>query len=356
MTARLDAARRTSSVLDGLDDAGIRTLVDTAAPVSVGIGGTTSTVDVGGTTVFVKQLPLTSIEEADPTATTSHLHLPFAAHYGIGSLTPTVGRELAAHQLTSQWVHTGAAGFFPLLLGWRVIDVTCEVDLREFDGPAPPIQWGQYWDQVQAKLAAIRRATRTMVLFLEYVPETLGARIRTSITEGTAATVFVDAVGQILDATAWMNTQGFHHFDVHPGNILIHDGRLLFTDFGLALHPGFDLTAEERASLPAHQGFDRDAALMHLFHWTLFELGYTGPQRAELLHTAAADPTTPALGPVRAALGDGTDLIAHHARTAAGMTDMFAVLMQDASATHYPSTGNPPVAHRRGRGSLDQAG
>lgn len=336
MTARTDEARSVASMLAGLDDADIRTLIDAAVPVGIGIGGTTNTVDIGGTTVFVKQLPLTSIEEAEPTATTSQLQLPFVSHYGIGSPTHAVGRELAAHQLTSEWVYTEAADFFPLLLGWRITDVKCEADLREFDGPASPRQWGPHWPQFQTKLAAMKDASKSMVLFLEYVPETLGAWVRTSIAEGRAATVFPDVVDQLLKATTWMKKHGFQHFDVHPGNILIRDGRLLFTDFGLALHHGFDLTAEEKASMPTHDGFDRDTALMHLFHWTLFELGFTsGPQRLELLRAAAADSTTPALDPVRAALGDGTDLIAQHASVAVYITEMFAVLMQDASTTQY---------------------
>jgi hypothetical protein len=336
MTVRIAEAQAISSMFDGLDDASVRMLIEDADHVGIGIGGTTRTVRIGETIAFVKQLPLTSIEEADPTATTSRLQLPFVSHYGIGSPTHAVGRELAAHQATSEWVQTGVVDFFPLLLGWRVVDLKCEADLSEFDGGASPRQWGPYWPQVQSKLAAMKDASKSMVFFLEYVPETLGAWMRRSLAEGTGATVFPEVVDQLLEATAWMNSQGFQHFDVHPGNILIRDGRLLFTDFGLALHREFDLTAEEEASMLTHDGFDRDTSLMHLFHWTLFELGYTsGPQRLELLRAAAADPATPALDPVRAALGDGADLIAQHASIAVHMTEMFRALMQDAFATRY---------------------
>lgn len=336
MTARIDEARSISAMLVGLDDAGIRTLINAAEPVGIGIGGTTKTVRVGETTAFVKQLPLTNIEEADPTATVSRLQLPFVSHYGIGSPTHAVGRELAAHQATSEWVQAGAVNFFPLLLGWRVLDLKCEADLSQFDGDAAPRQWGPHWPQIQSKLAAMKDASKSMVLFLEYVPETLGAWMHRSVVEGTGATVFPDVVDQLLDATAWMNSQGFQHFDVHLGNILVREGRLLFTDFGLALHREFDLTAEEEASMLTHDGFDRDTALMHLFHWTLFELGYTsGPQRLELLRAAAADPGTPALDLVRVALGDGADLVAQHASVAVYITEMFGVLLQDAFATRY---------------------
>jgi hypothetical protein len=336
MTVRIDEAQACSSILDGLDDTSVRMLIDGADRVGIGIGGTTKTARIGETTVFVKQLPLTSIEEADPTATTSRLQLPFVSHYGIGSLAHAAGRELAAHQATSEWVQSGVVDFFPLLLGWRVVDLKCEADLSEFDADASPRQWGPHWPQIQSMLIAMKDASKSMVFFLEYVPETLGAWVRRSVAQGTGATVVPAVVDQLLEATAWMNSQGFQHFDVHPGNILVRDGRLLFTDFGLALYRDFDLTAEEEASMLTHDGFDRDTALMHLFHWTLFELGYTsGPERLELLGAAAADPTTPALDPVRAALGDGAELIAQYASNAVYMTEMFRALRQDALAPRY---------------------
>lgn len=338
MTASANEARSISDVLAGLDDEGVRKLIDAAEPVGVGIGGTTKTARVGETTVFVKQLPLTSIEEADPTTTSSRVQLPFVSHYGIGSPTHGAGRELAAHQVTTEWVQAGAADFFPLLLGWRVVDLKCEADLSEFDGDVPQRQWGIHWPQVKTKLTAMKDASKSMVLFLEYAPETLGAWLRRSLNDGDGEVVFADVLDQVIQATAWMRSQGFQHFDVHPGNILVREGRLLFTDFGLALYREFDLTPAERASMAEHEGFDRDTALMHLFHWVLFELGYTsGPQRLALLRAAAADPDTPALDPVRVALGGSTDLIAQHASAAVYITEMFGALMHDASATRYDS-------------------
>lgn len=339
MTARIDKARSISEALAGLDDAGVRALIEAAEPIGIGIGGTTKTICINETTVFVKQLPLTSIEEGDPTATASRAQLPFVCHYGIGSPTHGVGRELAAHQVTSAWVQAGTVNFFPLLLGWRVVDLKCNTDLTEFDGDVSQRKWGTHWPQVKRKLTAMEDASKSVVLFLEYVPETLGAWMRRSLSDGTGPTVFAEVIGQIIEATAWMKTQGFQHFDVHPGNILIQEGRLLFTDFGLALYREFDLTPEEKASMLTHEGYDRDTALMHLFHWVLFELGYTsGPQRLELLRATAAAPANSVLDPVRVALGASADLIAQHASVAVYITEMFGALMQDASATRYKST------------------
>lgn len=95
----------------------------------------------------------------------------------------------------------------------------------------------------------MKDASKSLVLFLEYVPQTLGTWVRRSLTAGTGPDVFADVINQIVEATAWMKTQGFLHFDVHPGNILVQEGRLLFTDFGLALYREFDLTPEEKASM-----------------------------------------------------------------------------------------------------------
>ncbi|WP_240372792.1 hypothetical protein [Brevibacterium zhoupengii] len=337
MTARVDSARRMSVEIARLDDSQVRDLVDSAETVGVGIGGTTKTVHVAGTPVFVKQLPITRSEETDPFATDNRAGLPFVCHYGIGSPSCGVGREVAAHQLTSEWVESGEVDFFPLLLGSRIVDLKPDVDLSEFDGDGPPQQWGTSWPQVERRLAEMKTARSSMVLFLEHVPETLGSALRRSLAEGSGESVFTDTVAQIIAATAWMEKQGFHHFDVHPGNILIHEGRLLFTDFGLSLHHRFDLTTEEASSLTTHPGFDRDTALMHLFHWVLYELGYTsGPRRLALLRAAATDPAAPELVPVRAGLGDtGVDLIAADASVVVRMTERFAVLMKDAFGGRY---------------------
>lgn len=338
MSARVDRARSISAVIDGLDDTEVRELIEKAESIGVGIGGTTKTARIDGMPVFIKQLPITRSEEADLFATRNRTGLPFVSHYGIGSPAHGVGRELAAHKLTSAWVRSGEADFFPLLLGWRIIDLKSETDLSEFDGDDPQHRWGTSWPQVKTKLAEMKSVSTSMVLFLEYVPETLGSWVRRSLADGTGEADFAAAVDQIVEAAAWMEKRKFQHFDVHPGNILVREGRLLFTDFGLSLHPDFELTPEEASSMPTHTGFDRDTALMHLFHWVLFELGCTtGDGRLALLRAAATDASTQELDPVRAALGTSADIIADHASVVVRMTEMFAVLMRDAFGTRYDS-------------------
>lgn len=137
---------------------------------------------------------------------------------------------------------------------------------------------GTHWPQLKRKITELKDASNTMVFFLNTCPRrwALGAQ---KFGRRKRANVFADVVEQLIQATAWMRTRGFPHFDVHPGNVLVQDGRLLFT--------------EERTSMFTHEEDDRVTGLMHLFHWTLFEVGATsGQQRLALLRAAAADPAT----------------------------------------------------------------
>ncbi|MBG6192423.1 hypothetical protein IWX64_003395 [Arthrobacter sp. CAN_A212] len=48
---------------------------------------------------------------------------------------------------------------------------------------------------------------------------------------------------------------------------------------------------------------------------------------------------------MRAALGEGADLIAEHASVAVYMTEMFSILLKDASATRYDNTHVRNIHH-----------
>jgi hypothetical protein len=60
--ARLAAYGRVSSRLFLLSDRQLGAAVAAARPTGSGIGGTTAELDVGGTPVFVKRVPVTGIE------------------------------------------------------------------------------------------------------------------------------------------------------------------------------------------------------------------------------------------------------------------------------------------------------
>lgn len=316
----------------------MRSILDGAETLGVGIGGTTLTAWIGDQQVFIKLLPLTAVEEGDPLSTRNLRELPFAAHLGIGSPSCGLGRELAVHRTTSEWVREGAADFFPILYGWRMVESPCAIDLSEFDGAAPPRRWGDSWPRLEKRLEDLRQAEKSAAVFLEYVPETLGQWMSRSVRGGQVERELATAVEQILFATRWMSERGLHHFDVHPGNILVRDDTLLFTDFGLSLQADFELTVEERARLPSHTGFDRDSGLMHLFHWLLYELGYTTREsRLNALMQAAGGLDSPGRRELRRSLGGSFDLLADHAEVAVSMSGLFDELTADAHGADYAS-------------------
>src|SRR5437867_1786265 len=63
--------------------------------------GTTETLDVGGTPVFVKRIPVTDLELEHRYSPRNLYRLPTFYHYGIGSAGFGVFRELLAHVKTT---------------------------------------------------------------------------------------------------------------------------------------------------------------------------------------------------------------------------------------------------------------
>jgi hypothetical protein len=155
---------------------------------------------------------------------------------------------------------------------------------------------------------------------------------------GNGGAAIATAIEQIASAAAWMGVKGFQHLDVHERNILVRDGRLLFTDFGLALHKDFTLDQNERDFFAAHGGYDHDTGISSLLHWVLAETGVgSRARRLEVLRTAAADPHAVELDAVRAQLGDKAHFIAQYAAIGVSTTTLFDELMGDASSVSYSS-------------------
>ncbi|MFE7406949.1 phosphotransferase [Isoptericola sp. NPDC057559] len=342
-----------SAALARLDDTDVLALVAGAEPLSVGIGGSTSRTRVLGTEVFVKRLPLTRIEEQAPRSTANVFDLPPACHYGIGSPGFGAGREIAAHELTTGWVASGATDAFPLLHHWRVLDQPCHADVSEVDGEEARRRWGTAWPRVRRRVELLASARRSVVLFLEHVPDTLGSWLRGELARGAGAAAISSAARQLVALADWTGAHGLLHLDVHPGNVLVRDGRLLLTDFGLSMHRDFLLDPHEREFFSAHGGYDRDSGLASLLHWVLAEAG-VGPRarRLAVLEAAAQDPRADELRPLRDRWGDrwgdGARVVAEHAAVGAAMTTLIDRLSADASATTYAATVRPgPVTRTR---------
>lgn len=262
MTDRLAAHTRAAAALARLDDAALTALLDEARPHGAGIGGASVLLEVDGVRVFAKRVALTDLERRPEHrhSTRNLFGLPTYYQYGIGSAGFGAWRELAAHTLTTDWVLAGAYPGFPLLHHWRELpgSPSTEGAYDAFGGLDGAVGHWEDSPAVRRRLEAIRDASASIVLFLEYVPHTLGSWL--------AAGRDGDFVRpQLAEGTAFMSSCGFVHFDAHPANILTDGRRLYFADFGLALSADFDLSPAEADFLADHlPSYDLANALSHL--------------------------------------------------------------------------------------------
>lgn len=163
--------------------------------MGVGIGGRSTLLEVDGVQVFVKRVPLTDIElHPNHVRSTANLFdLPPHFHYGIGAIgSPGFGawRELAVHEMTTDWVRSGSFPGFPLLHHWRVLPGLPQSLPAEL---ADVKRCVAYWGGGRERVEALRTASASLTLFLEYLPHTLhdwfSAQLRTENAESACALV-----------------------------------------------------------------------------------------------------------------------------------------------------------------------
>ena len=281
--ARLAAHSSVSTALSLLGDRELGDLLDRAAPIGSGIGGPTASLDVGGTPVFVKRLPLTDLElRPENVRSTANLYdLPVHVHYGVG-LIGSAGfgawRELAVHTMTTNWVLAGKHAGFPLMYHWRVLPHPGQTLPEELD------QAVGYWGpEVSPRIEALRASKSSIALFLEYFPQNLHDWLNGQDDLETACEM---VERELAAGVEFMNSQGLLHFDGHFQNVLTDGERLYFADYGLAISSEFDLSAEEIAFFAENQDYDRHYTVTHLVMWFAYALRPTGvpPRVAKILN------------------------------------------------------------------------
>lgn len=222
--------------------------------------------------VFIKKVPLTDLERQPQhvRSTANIFGLPLFYQYGVGSNGFGAWRELAAHLLTTNWVLSEECPNFPLLYHCRILPTTKPepMNAKEREELESDIQ---YWDNSQSirnRLEAIRNSSAHLVLFLEYVPQTLSrwlsARLQGNETPSAESISFIEK--NLKTTIDFMSAHNFFHFDAHFNNILTDGQIVYFTDFGLALSSDFDLTEDEHAFLANHTSYDRCASIASFVH------------------------------------------------------------------------------------------
>jgi hypothetical protein len=330
-----------STELALLSDRRLGRLVDQGRALGSGVGGTSALLEVGGAPVFVKRIPLTDLER-DPgnvMSTANLFGLPTFCHYGVVEQ-PAAGfgawRELAANIMTTSWVLARQTEAFPLMYHWRVLP-----------GSPPPADEHTdiervvaYWegsDAVRRRLNALAKASASVVLFLEHLPQHLHAWLNSQLTQGpeavAAACTMVER--RLRADVEFMNANGLLHFDAHFRNVLTDGHRLYFADLGLASSPRFDLSDEEREFLTLNANHDSGYVMRELLNWMVKEVvGMVGGGTAEryeyIRHCAAGAPPAGASGPI-------AELISRHAPVVAHMNAFYWDFFGVSRTTPYPA-------------------
>jgi hypothetical protein len=333
--ARLAAYSAVSTALALLSDRALQHALVAAAPIGSGIGGKSALLEVGGTPVFVKRVPLTDLERRPENirSTANLFELPAFCHYGIGGPGFGAWRELAVHAMTTNWVLAGDYEGFPLMYHWRVVPDSTPLPEELADVERTVAYWGG-GSQVRRRVEELRSSSASIALFLEYIPlnvfEWLGGQIRGGGEGADRACAMVDR--NVEAGITFMNDRGLLHFDAHFQNMLTDGRRLYFADYGLAISSRFELSKEELAFFERHQDYDRRYTAMYISQWLVTALFGGGRYERESRLRAYARGEAPTGMPATAAA-----ILARDAPTAVAMTEFLNTLQHESRQAPYPA-------------------
>ncbi|WP_235569333.1 protein kinase family protein [Nocardia sp. Root136] len=337
---RLRVHGAVSTALALHSDHALRELVDAAEPIGAGIGGKSALLEIAGTPVFVKRVPLSDLErQPEHVRSTANLFdVPLFYHYGVGLIGGAgfgAWRELAVHTMTTNWVLAAEHEGFPLMYHWRVLPDTTPLpaELADIDRTVA------YWDdrpEVRHRIEALRDSSASIALFLEYIPTTLHDWLNTQIEAADEATDRACAMveRELAAGTAFMNSRGLLHLDAHFQNILTDGRRLYFADYGLALSSGFDLSPQEAAFFDQNQSYDHGFTATYLTNWLITALYGL---RREDRETRATMVRAIAEGKPPHGIAEGAAaLLTRHAPVATAMSAFMRAFQQASRSTPYP--------------------
>lgn len=335
--ARVAAYGSASTALALCADRALAELVDHAKPLGSGIGGKSALLEVAGTQVFVKQVPLTDLDRRPEhlRSTANVFELPTFCHYGVGVIGgPGFGawRELAVHTMTTNWVLAGEHEGFPLMYHWRVLPDSAPLPEELADVERAVAYWGG-GTQVRRRIEALEQSSASIALFLEYIPQNLHRWLPAQLEAGDEAADRACAMvkGELESGISFMNARGLLHFDAHFENILTDGRRLYFTDYGLAISSRFEMSEDESEFFARHESYDRCYSLTHLVIWLIVELYGSGREDREARVRAYARGERPTGIPRAAAT-----IISRYAPIAAVMSEFYRGFQRESRQTPYP--------------------
>ncbi|MFF4503429.1 protein kinase family protein [Streptomyces sp. NPDC001401] len=317
-----------------LSDRELADLVASGTPLGVGIGGRSTLVEVDGRRVFVKRVPVTDIERLpeNTRSTADIFELPSFCHYGIGG--PGFGsvwRELAVHTMTTNWVLADGFPGFPLMHHWRVLpDAVQPLPVELADVEEVVAYWGG-GPQVRERIEALRTASASLTLFLEYFPHTLHDWLDTQVRTDDADRTCTRVDEWLGALTAFLHRHRLLHFDLHFQNVVTDGEEFYLVDYGLAFSPRFRLSRQERAFFDRHRDYDLVYSRAHLVNWLVTALyGYDRQEREAFVRACAIGAHTDGLPEA------ATAIIARDAPLTAVLNGFFRRLRTESRQTPYP--------------------
>ncbi|BBA95490.1 hypothetical protein RVR_372 [Actinacidiphila reveromycinica] len=188
---------------------------------------------------------------------------------------------------------------------------------------------------MRRRLEAIGRSAFSLVLFLEYVPQTLadllGRRRDAARPDPPGAPSYRWVEDELLRGTEFMSARGLVHFDAHFANLLTDGRRVYFADFGLASSRAFELSTQEAGFLADHLVYDRCRALGHLLRHHLPDSVRGGSEHGAFLR-AWVEGRRPDGVPA-----DISAVVDRHARHALVVDDFHHRLLTRSKRTPFPA-------------------
>jgi hypothetical protein len=243
-----------SSRIAQLEPAQVRALFDESE--ASGGWGRSQTVEIAGTKVFVKRVPVTDLEYENLFSTRNLYDLPTYYNYGVGSAGFGVFRELVTHIKTTNWVLAGAMATFPLTYHYRIvpfIGAHADVDMERHRS------YVEYWgsnENIGRYMLDRANARYELILFLEHIPHVLHPWLCDHPDQ------LPGILNDLRATVAFLRKNGIIHFDAHFGNVMTDGEQAYLTDYGLVLDRSFALTLEEQSFFRQNSYYDYGEVLV----------------------------------------------------------------------------------------------
>lgn len=207
-----------------------------------------------GHKLFMKLLPLPTLEASRPFDTGNLYHLPVEMNRsGTGV---NAWRELLVLVKTTNWVLSGRIQNFPLLYHYRIVKRRPKKNTRMIIG----------WEQprVRERLNDMQAAEFSLLLCIEYIGPTIVHWLN-------SPRRLISYLAQSKTILRFLEDEGVLLLDRHAGNILVDsDDIVYYTDFGLVLDKQFRLSSAELRFFEANRSFPYAQVFSNPF-FTVFE-------------------------------------------------------------------------------------